>query len=106
MSKKRVDSPLSVTSANRLTSRLGLTTCKVGRGLIRFSDNRIWLPAPLRREGSRRTYARKAAELEALYERYDDALIAPRQRSSGIKSEPTRMSSTSSVPNTMPANPP
>ncbi|MEY2396018.1 MAG: hypothetical protein QOF94_2363 [Acidobacteriaceae bacterium] len=40
-----------------------------------------------------RTYARKAVELEAPYECYDDALIALRQRSSGIKSDPTRMSS-------------
>jgi hypothetical protein len=31
-----------------------------------------------------RTYARKAVELEALYECYDYALIALRQRSSGI----------------------
>ncbi len=65
------------------------------------------LPKPNKPKWMRwRTYARKAAELEALYERYDDALVALRQRSSGIKSDPTRMISTSSVPNTTPANPP
>jgi hypothetical protein len=50
--------------------------------------------------------ARKAANLETLYERYDYALVILRQRSSGIKSDPTRMISASSIPNTMPADPP